>query len=151
MIQVAIIGTAGRGYNIKKLDKTVFDKMVKKAKKIIEKQFKLKLEDVELVSGGAAWCDHIAVELFNSNYVNKLVLHLPAKFVDGKHEEGYAGSVANGYHTLFSKKMGRDTQLDIKTAIEAGATVIDKYWGFKIRNTHVAKSDYIIAFTFWER
>ncbi len=59
MVRVAIIGTAGRG--VATMTKQLFDSMVIEAKSVINS---LALTEVELISGGAAWSDHVAVALF---------------------------------------------------------------------------------------
>lgn len=73
-----------------------------------------------LVSGGAAWADHVAVQLFLDGLVNKLVLHLPAPFKDGKFVEcgKSAGSVDNYYHSIMSKELGYDTLAQIQEAMQ---------------------------------
>ena len=53
--RVSIIGTAGRGADSAKLNKEIYLKAIEKAKEIITGRFRLPLNKVELVSGGAAW------------------------------------------------------------------------------------------------
>jgi hypothetical protein len=55
MVKVSIIGTAGRKDVKDLLKKYHFDFMVQKAIELITVEWGLKWEDVELVSGGAAW------------------------------------------------------------------------------------------------
>ncbi len=52
---VSIIGSAGRRADGKKMTKDLFDKMVEKAKAVISDDFKLELQRVHIISGGAAW------------------------------------------------------------------------------------------------
>lgn len=61
---VAIVGSAGRGDDGNKLTKDLFDKMSATAEEIIVSAFWLNPADVVLVSGGAAFADHVAVRLF---------------------------------------------------------------------------------------
>ena len=65
MITVSIIGTAGRSLKYK-LTKELFFKMCHSAFNIITDEFKLNPNNVCLVSGGAAWSDHIAIKLYKS-------------------------------------------------------------------------------------
>lgn len=60
---VSIIGTASNKGN-QVLTPKLFDQMVNRAKSVIINDFGLLQHDVILVSGGAAWSDHVAVELY---------------------------------------------------------------------------------------
>lgn len=143
-----IIGTAGRNTDNNKLSSEVYDKMYKIAEEIIGPK------EVQLISGGAAWADHIAVRLFHySPFHHKLFLELPCKFTNGRYEtvDYYdrmnVGHISNHYHTQFSKRINRLTLLEIQEAIDTGAHVsIGK--GFFDRNFKVAKADKLIAFTY---
>jgi len=86
-----------------------------------------------------------------------LTLHLPCnwneksrKFHDNgsKDWQTNPGHTANHYHDGFSRTVGRDTLLDIETAKLLGATLDTSHRGFHARNTYVARSQYLIAFTF---
>ena len=52
---VSIVGSAGRRGDGKKMTKTLFKRMVEKAKEVITEDFGLDLDKIHLVSGGAAW------------------------------------------------------------------------------------------------
>ncbi len=52
---VSIIGTAGRREDGSKLSSEIFHRAIDKTKEVIKDDFKLSLEQVHLVSGGAAW------------------------------------------------------------------------------------------------
>ena len=54
-VMVSIIGTAGRREDGSKLTLEIFHRAIDKTKQIIKDKFKLSLEQVHLVSGGAAW------------------------------------------------------------------------------------------------
>lgn len=152
---IGIIGTAGRDDN-PKMTKELFERMVLKCKEVIK--------DIGcdnpacLVSGGAAWSDHVAVELFMQGVGNKLRLHLPCPWethVESKYSPHYkemnsgCGTSANYYHRRFSRAMGRNTLEEIDRAREKGATIIVGN-GFHDRNTNIAaESEYLIAFT-WD-
>src|SRR5690606_36207825 len=72
---------------------------------------------VHVVSGGAAWADHLAVVMFLMGHAKKLTLHLPAPFcADGRFvgpEGRSSASVANYYHEKFSKIVGFDSMKQI--------------------------------------
>lgn len=163
--RVSIIGTAGRQADVlKKLNLKLFQKMVAAVEKCIREDFQLDLkDDVCLVSGGAAWADHIAVQLFLEEKCDNLRLYLPCpwdtlqrKFVDngdyGKHAwRTNPGRSANDYHRKFQQKTGilslEEIQL-AKNVKDRRSIVNDTFHGFHDRNKAVAKSEYMIALTF---
>lgn len=151
MTTVSIIGTAGRGDYGKMMTSALYTKMIEKSKAILDEW---KIGQISLVSGGAAWSDHVAVQLFLEGYVKKLTLHLPCEFKDGKYFETWdnwqnPGKSANTYHTRFSDKLKRNTLEEIQKAIDLGATVV-VHKGFYARNSKVALSSYLIAFSWSE-
>lgn len=129
---LAIIGTAGRGEDAKKLTKNHWHKMISAAKKVIE------LEEItDLVSGGAAWADAVAVHLARHEGI-MADIWLPAKERDLQ--------TAKYYHSKFSKVLGYDTWAEIGSH---QFLCINGYGGFKDRNTEVAqRADLFIAMTF---
>jgi hypothetical protein len=144
MPKISIIGTA------KKFD---FKKAYKQAEDYIINFISKDWKDIHLVSGGAAYGDHIAVRLFLAHPESKLILHLPCKF-DKKFEDTGVkdwrinpGNTANYYHSLFSKNEGIDSFGEIENAINSGAKIL-VYSGFHKRNAEVAKSDYTLAFSY---
>jgi len=154
MARIAIIGTAGRKADGNKLNKELYGKMFHAAQKIIGGW---NLTDITLVSGGAAWADHIAVSLYLAKFMNcKLELHLPCPF-DVQNTRFYdtgvvdfrtnPGGTANYYHRQFSQKMGGST-LTSMARILPDIRVFDNYKGLFDRNNGVARVDYMIAFTF---
>ncbi len=85
-----------------------------------------------------------------------LVLHLPAKWrVDrGAFDDTGActwqanpGRVANDLHRQFSAAVGADTLRQVEAARRGGAVLYD-HRGFHARNLQVARSSYLIAYTF---
>ena len=79
MTTVSIIGTSGRKES---LNLELYKKMILSTKTFLEN---LNLDYIILVSGGAAWSDHIAVTLFlnRQNYnlnIKELRLYLPCQF-----------------------------------------------------------------------
>lgn len=154
MMRVGIIGTAGRKEDAPKMTAQLYTRMCEKAAKTIN-EFATGDDPVHLVSGGAAWADHVAVTIFLDQRLvscSGLTLYLPAtfdrvsaRFVGADFKS--PGAVANYYHRLFSAKLGRDTGKEISDAITRGATVVDTFNGFFARNLAVGNVDYLLAFT----
>ncbi|KAL6041651.1 DprA-like DNA processing chain A [Balamuthia mandrillaris] len=162
--KVGIIGTAGRGADAARLHKDLFDAMVYQAIHLIEEEFKLEWERVHLVSGGAAWADHVAVTLWNmgkcleKRQPSKLTVYMPCPW-DFKqqryHDDGRVdwrsnpGGTSNYYHRLFSQKLQCNTLAGIHQAASSGAVLDSSHKGLFQRNTAVAANvDCLIAFTF---
>lgn len=159
-MKAVIIGTAGRSHR-ESLSIKVWSNMVAKAKEIIP-------HGAMGISGGAAWADHIAVELYRLGHLSQLKLHLPAPLdnVNGCFIGGYMGgpksaaSAANYYHGLFSNILNRNTIYDIVEAtqtIGCGYTFQPSDMGLRamfVRNAIVAKEvsegDMALAYT-WDR
>lgn len=156
---VSIIGTAGRKEDGAKMTPELFEEMCKVAYNVIVLRWKLSPKTVCLVSGGAAWADHVAVSLFQrgmrGSVCGGLTLHLPCAF-DGKTNQAVdtgsldwrsnPGRVMNEYHKHFTSTVKWDTLSDIPK-VEALGAIIKIHNGFHKRNTHVAASKYLIAFT----
>ena len=145
---LAIIGTAGRDRK-NPLDGLLWQKMLK------DIRTRVKLEDV-LVSGGAAWADHLAVKMYLEDRVTGLILYLPAPLELKKFRGGFAssGSAATYYHELFSKASGTSGIAELHIAIRKGAFVHEQpnhadYSGMFARNKLVAKkATACVAYTF---
>lgn len=155
MNTVSIIGTSGRSGNI---TKETYIKMIS-ASIIYLKS--LSLDSIVLVSGGAAFSDHIAVHIYlhkdeyNLNII-ALDLDLPCKFdmITSKFEDNgnsdwkdNPGKVANYYHDKFNYITKSNSYDDLYKVINMGAE-IHIHKGFHSRNQYVAKSEYMLAFTF---
>ena len=110
-----------------------------------------------LVSGGAAWADHIAVNRFLNDCVQNLTLHLPAIFdaLKGQYEDDGTvnyktnpGGTANYYHRKFSDKCEIDSLWEVGEAWAQKAK-IQITPGFLERNSKVAEeADILLAMTF---
>tara|TARA_Y100000310_G_scaffold13493_1_gene13718 strand:- start:3101 stop:3709 length:609 start_codon:yes stop_codon:yes gene_type:complete len=172
MPELSIIGTAGRGKTGRKMTRALYMKMVRHARNFVQERFSA--DTLRLVSGGAAWADHLAVSLYLTGRVksasvppppiccNSLVLHMPAPWMAAGsmyHDTGVRnwktnpGGTANFYHSLFGKRMNGDhtsTLHGINNAIGLGAVYNDNYAGFHARNAAVAGSQYILAYTWGE-
>ena len=153
MIEISIIGTAGRGTDAHRLNNTVYQTMVKTVTRLINTITK---EETKIISGGAAYADHIAVELFLQDKAKALTLHLPSPW-DYEQKKIFdigifdwkqnPGGTANHYHRKFSNVVGKNTLLEIDNAIKKGAEIAVGD-GFKNRNTEIARADICIALTF---
>lgn len=166
---VSIIGPAQDRHGVPKLDKDLFERMKAKARKLITETWKLEPGDVELVSGGAAWADHVAVQLFlgeerlsgavtadavvDKNPFGALRLHLPCnfdekanQFFSDKKQKKDPAVLANTLHGYMSFKTGYRTGTQLSNAKRNGAVFV-VHDGFHARNAHVAKSEYMIAFS----
>lgn len=78
-MRVAIIGTAGYAKNTSSqiLTRQLFEGMVAAAQTYLLQQHcgsaKLLLSEIDLVSGGAAWSNHVAIRLFLQAYLSVTV------------------------------------------------------------------------------
>ena len=156
MKTVSIIGTAGRDENNDKLNLEIYNKALNKSKEIIENTFKLDPNNVMLISGGAAWMDQISVNLFHEGYSKKAKLYIPCEWDFKYHQfkrtykDGDCARPANYYHEKFTKIIGKNTLQEIEEATKKGLELDTSMPGFKQRNSSVAKSDYIISFTWYD-
>jgi len=145
---LVIIGTAGRKEDGPRLSLAHYRAMCALARGTMAEH-----EITHLVSGGAAWADHVAVTLTLEGAVNAkaLKLYLPAKFHGnaGFDRSSRDGSTADYYQSLFKRSTGIDYRADFRETIEAGASVEVNPNGFLARNLQVAAAgDVLLAFTF---
>jgi hypothetical protein len=153
------VGIIGNARNIPPpADAHLFSLMCKKATHIITDQLSLSLSDVVLVSGGAAWGDHVAVALYLEHRpLAGLELHIPCAWSSSNKAYEDTGStdwrvnpghLANSLHRSFAAAVSRETLTEIEMAKHLGAVLVDTDKGFHARNTAIAaSSDYLIAFT----
>lgn len=148
-MKIAIIGTAGR-----KRDLTL-DNYNNMYKWLVNHLSKYDKKDLHLISGGAAWADHLAVRYYLDNPDIKLTLYLPTEW--DKEKKNYiqttntycAGRSSNNYHNKFNKITKINSFEQINTAINLGAIVDISKNNFFVRNDKIAKNcDILIAFTF---
>lgn len=134
---LAIIGTSGRKDPLIKKD---FINMYNHAKKFVKKH-----HIKHVVSGGAAWADHVAVKLFLRNKINFLTLELPCSFENKFKDTGVVnwitnpGGTLNYYHRKFTQIRNRDSLAEINQAIQKGAECII-HSSLHERNRYVASS-----------
>jgi len=157
----AIAGTAGRKEDANRLSANHFKAMMECARLLLQ-QFKESDYGVDtLVSGGAAWADHVAVKLFLNKEIPKLKLFFPCQFLGqvagfdptplNEHERQYGystGETANRLHAAFSRKCGFNSLGDLENAVQQGAIVVVPSGGFHGRNAKVAEADILLAMTF---
>jgi hypothetical protein len=169
MSKLAIIGTAGRGDDGKRLaadPERYRTRMLDAARKVAELT-----HATTLVSGAAAWADHIAIDLFlepPTEYALELELPAPLepddaggyRFLDkGTRDfKSNPGGVSNHYHRLFKDAFAKtgtlwspflDFAAIHRTAMEPSAVTFCVGAGFLERNLVVAaKADCCLAMTF---
>lgn len=151
-VSLGIIGTAGRGSDRPRLSMNTFSRMVHKAEEVANQ-----VNAVMLVSGGAAWADHVAVYLaLHGPFAPRvLTLHLPGPIENGELGglggatfTGSDGPTATHYHQAFRRNTGIDGLKDIYTVQQNGA-ICTVSRGFLARNARVANdSSVLLAFTF---
>lgn len=162
-VKIAVVGTAGRGDKVALMTASVFNKMIESAIDTIENKWKIPWSRVDLVSGGAAWSDHVAVRLYMryKEEGTNLTLYLPCpldeiknpiKFIDNGYYDWKKnpGKSTNKYHGQFSFKIGSNSIEEIKEASTMGAILNCDEIGFHARNKRIAISDYLLAFT-WKK
>lgn len=166
---ISIVGSAGRKEDAGLWTREVYNRCFRLLHEELLKD--IPVEERKLVSGGAAWADHLAVSLFLGGHAHSLQIEMPAgwcghdgDFLGQKGPiPGYAdtgivdwkknpGGTANYYHKQFSTKMGGDSLAGIQKAIDQGATYEDMHWlfggsSFHNRNKKVAMCELLIAFT----
>lgn len=148
---IAVIGTAGRDKSIQ-MSPRHWDFMCNTLAD------ELKPGDT-LVSGGAAWADHVAVWAFGTGLVKELTLHLPAEFNNAGFvgDYGSSGNACNYYHELFSRVMGFNSIGHIRQALSHQGVFMSEqpyakgYAAMATRNRLVADDcTHMVAFTFGE-
>jgi hypothetical protein len=154
MKTVAIIGNARYPH----FTSEILQKVKAETLRIITDEWKLETHNVALVSGGSSQIDHVAVQLWleNPSIWSGLKLYLPCEwdstnhqFVEDKKSWGNPGRTLNNIHQQFSYVIGVNTLTQIEMARQAGAILDTSRKGFHSRNTLVAQSQYVLAFT-WQ-
>ncbi len=159
MKTVAIIGTACRSEDqLRQISPEMFAAMKSRVKQIVQEVFMLKdLKQVQLVSGGSSFSDAVAVNWFleDPSAFGGCLLYLPARFdfkqgrFDTSDRASYGPAMSlNRYHQATSEKIGISTLNELALAHANGAVFDNKESGFLSRNTMVAQSNFMVAFTF---
>lgn len=148
-MRVSIIGTAGRS-STEPLSLDLYLKAVEHVRQLVVQWTDPKT--TTLVSGGAAWMDHIAVGLYQQGFAPGLELHFPAPWRPGELQfdpTHFSGKTANYYHRRFSARLGADPAASLRglqEALNRGAQH-SVHVGFKARNVPVSQADLLIALT----
>lgn len=153
MRRIGLVGPAGRDARLWSRDTADFGAMVAAARDAIAER--KGVGAVCLVSGGAAWSDHVAVRLFLDGAVAGLELVLPCAWTGSAFAETKTGDwrtdpgrLANAYHRRFSACIGASSLREVGLAVEKGARVVVAN-GFHQRNAWLARSvGFLFAFTF---
>lgn len=155
---MSIIGTAGRREDKDRLTYRHYDKMLAGVTSLIV-HLGIDPKELKLVSGGAAWADHLVVTmalLGGVAYENLTVL-LPAElgdtgFFSSDPKGEKTASTCNYYHKIFSQKTGKNSIRDLLDVRERGANLVDGKGSFFARNSDVAKAPgtdgVLLAYTF---
>jgi len=137
---------------MQQLGQPLFDMMTQRVVRLVEDQLQLDWKNIALVSGGAAWSDHIAVRIFLQKQVSSLTLYLPCTLkVEGnisfenRNSSDKTGTTANYYHQQFSQATHCDSLSEIREAIQKGAIADTSAKGFHARNTLIAKAPNLVA------
>lgn len=158
---VAVIGTAGRDRN-SPLSQSLWLAMCN------DVMMRLQMDD-HVVSGGAAWADHLAVYAYSNGAVEALTLHLPAPLIrnahgrvmyqelEGANVKTHAARIANYYHRRFSEIVGYDTLEELfEICQDPYVTVTEEptspgMGAFFARNKRIAElANAVLAYTFDE-
>ena len=152
MIRLAIVGTSGRNpSDLKMLSINHMKWMADNVKCYIEHVLKTTPDNIILVSGGSAWADHVAIQLYLEKIFGGLELYLPSKFdpKQKKYVNTHEGRTLNILHANCQEKTGYDVFTELTSVASSPKVKITIKRGFLARNTLVAKnSDHLIAFTF---
>lgn len=153
---VSIIGTCNRDQD-PRMTAQMFVSMFQVAVNFL-RQF----EKIILVSGGSSWSDHIALSLWLSRKetqlgIEDIHLHLPCefdfgcrKFVDRGSDDWRTnpGRTLNQYHRTFSLVVFGNKEESLNQISTLQPEQISVHSGFHSRNTLVAKSNFLLAYTF---
>ena len=153
MIKLAIIGTSGRNpQDANRLELKHLQWMKDNVKVYIENVICKPMNNIILVSGGSAWADHVAVQLFREGGFAGLELYLPSEFNTKAHKykNTHEGRMLNTLHEQCQNKTGLPIFEDLTSVNSKKNNVkIMIQRGFKPRNTLVARNcDHLVAFTF---
>jgi len=153
MIRLAVVGTSGRNpKDAEKLELKHLQWMKDNVRIYIQTVINVETKDIILVSGGSAWADHVAIQLFREGGFGGLELYLPSEFNTKAHKykNTHEGRTLNKLHEHCQNKTGLPIfeELTSVNSRKKGVKITIQR-GFKPRNTLVARGcDHIIAFTF---
>lgn len=163
-MKLGIIGTAGRDKNYVH-DRALWDAMTTNLGRIIANiKTQLPPQEIEAVSGGAAWADHLAVWAFQAGLVDRLTVHMPSSWDHERRtyvDHCKCGGISNYYHRKFSAAIGENTLGQLADVGPLDDTLIyespvaNNMGAFFQRNGDIAKSltsptDLLLAYTWGE-
>lgn len=129
---LSIIGTAGRAEDGPKLTKDHWTRMIDAALTVIERE-----KPTALVSGGAAWADHVAVHIHQA-------IGIPTSIIIPKNPDDIQTTLA--YHERFSMKINGNVNGTWTEVLDLQPKMFGR---FKQRNSVVADAaDLYLAMTF---
>jgi hypothetical protein len=169
MVRVGIIGAGGRKEDGDGMTVKMLEKMCELVPLVLRHHFQLvDFTNLELASSGGPFASHVAPRHWLSDTLvseadvgvaDRIVwrafhLYLPAPFVNGKYDDTnkdaatrVAAGVYNQLHAQFSQQLGKDTLVDVATAVLLEAEV-HIHAGFLARDERLAEAcDILVAFT----
>lgn len=150
-LSIAIVGTAGRAPDHRRLTGAHWWAMTADAHARVADLLAargLGPAEARLISGGAAWADHLAVRLWRAGAAAALTLHLPAGLAPYSYRRDTAvGRSMNHFHHRFAARTGVDSLVELADAAHQGAHVAI-HDGRAARNAAVAgAADAVLAYT----
>ena len=176
VIRLGIIGTAGRREDGTRMSRVVYKAMAEEVYRLIQVEWRLAPSNIQLVSGGAAWSDHLAVDMLlagakktkwaNRPAFHSLKLYLAASwdspnqcYSEVQRGAYNTGKISNWYHHKFTERMQEHGLKDyhslerLHRCIQQGRqgrlpVIAEIGSDFFKRNQNIASNvDYLIAFT----
>lgn len=151
-IKLAVVGVSGNDpIDKKKLCAEHMTYMAENVLCYIENIIKKPKSDIILVSGGSAWADHVAVQLYLTGEFAGIELFLPSRFdiKQKKYINTHEGRKLNQLHLECKEKTGMEVFEELTKTVSRKAVKVTIQRGFKPRNTLISKNcDYLIAFSF---
>jgi hypothetical protein len=153
MIRLAIIGLSGRNpSDAKILDNKHLEWAQMNVQLYIDEVLNIDKNKIILVSGGSAWMDHVAIQLFIQGGYGGLELYLPSEFnvKSKKYKNTHEGRKLNELHSACQNKTGLSIFEELTYANQKNTNIkIVIKRGFIQRNTLIAKNcDHLLSFTF---
>lgn len=156
---IGIIGTAARS-NKQKFNKAIWDKMCQQYLREVEALALQSDQEIHLISGGAAWSDHVAVWAYLNGHCDNLTLYLPSlfdidknRFYQERSYERSAANVMNYHHKNFSQTIGENSLEQIRLAMDKGAKCFQEGYrvslsGLFVRNDKIAQNSKDVMFAY---
>lgn len=153
IIKLGIVGTSGKNhYDKKVLAPKHMTWITNNVRQYIENVLHTTCDKIMLVSGGSAWTDHVAIQLYLTGEFAGLELFLVSKFdiKQKKYINTHEGRALNEMHKYCQEQTGIDVFNDMVKAIHGknkAKVIIQR--GFNARNTLLSKNcDHLMVFAF---